>query len=273
MAKIRSRSFWSKFQARWKQSASLVCVGLDSDLSSLPSFLKTGANPIWDFNRAIIDATEAYTGCYKPNLAFYLKDGLRGLEALKLTVDYIPDEIPVILDCKVGDIGNTMAAYVSAFFEELGVDAITFNPLMGSDVVSPILKDERNFGFALALTSNPSAEDFLKKEALSERISKWIVNYPQQQIGAVVGATQITELEAMRKQLQGRILLIPGVGAQGGDLQAVMNYAIDSPESPNILINSSRGIIFKDSGRSFADTAGLEARKLRDEILSLIPNP
>ncbi|HRY83298.1 MAG TPA: orotidine-5'-phosphate decarboxylase [Candidatus Cloacimonadota bacterium] len=255
------------------QSRSLVCVGLDSDYSSLPSFLKTGANPIWDFNRAIIDATEAYTCCYKPNLAFYLKDGLRGLEALKQTVDHIPDEIPVILDCKVGDIGNTMAAYVSAFFEELGVDAITFNPLMGSDVAAPILKDERNFGFALALTSNPSAEDFLQQDGLSSRISRWLEQYPKEQIGAVVGATQSAKLESMRKQLQGRILLIPGVGAQGGDLQAVMNYAIDSPETPNILINSSRGIIFKDSGRSFADTAGEEAKILRDQILALIPNP
>lgn len=270
MAKIRSRSFWSKFQDRWTQSGSLVCVGLDSDISSIPSFLKAGSNPIWEFNRALIDATEAYSCCYKPNLAFYLKDGLRGLEALKQTVDYIPDEIPVILDCKVGDIGNTMAAYVSAFFDELGVDAITFNPLMGSDVASPILKDERNFGFALALTSNPSAADFLKSDALAERISSWIENYPEQQIGAVVGATQSAELEAMRKQLKGRILLIPGVGAQGGDLKAVLDYAIDSPESPKILINSSRGIIFKDSGRGFADTAGQEAKKLRDEIHSLL---
>ena len=185
MARTRSKSFWSKFQAAWRTKKSLVCVGLDSDLSQLPICVRKDVNPIYTFNKAIIEATSAFTAAYKPNLAFYLAAGVKGLEALKLTIDAIPEEIPVILDCKVGDIGNTMDAYLKAFFEELGVEAITVNPLMGKDVIKMLLTDEKCFAFALALTSNTSAKDFLLKNELYKDIAKWVKGFSHKQVGAV----------------------------------------------------------------------------------------
>jgi len=241
-------------------------VGLDSDLISLPQCVRKDTNPIYTFNKAIIEATLPYAAAYKPNLAFYLSAGIKGLEALKLTIEAIPDDVPVILDCKTGDIGNTMDAYLNAFFEEMGVDAITVNPLMGRDVIKMLLKEEKNFAFALALTSNPSAKDFLLKDELYKDIAQWIKGFNSKQVGAVVGATQPDYLKTIRKLLPEHIFLIPGVGAQGGDLQAVLDKAVKSAEEPNILINSSRGIIFADSSVNFAEKAGEETEKLRDEI-------
>ena len=262
MAKIASKSFWYKYRQRYSELKSLLCVGLDPEFSKLPDCVKSAANPIWEFNRRIIEATSEFACAYKPNLAFYLADGVRGIEALYQTINHIPEEIPVILDCKVGDIGSTMSAYVSAFFSYLKVDAITLNPLMGSDVLQPLLKLENSFAFALCLTSNPSAADFLKNAGMAEEIAAWMQNYTPEKIGAVVGATHSSDLKRMRSLLPGRILLIPGVGAQGGDLEAVMQDAIDTPETPNILINSSRGIIFADASRDFASFAAKEAKKL-----------
>lgn len=253
---------WYKYHARFEQLGSRLSIGLDSQLEKLPKAVLGAANPIWEFNKAIIDATCQYAAAYKPNLAFYLADGSRGLEALYYTVAHIPAEIPVILDCKVGDIGSTMTGYAKAFFRELKVDAITINPLMGRDVMEPILEIEHSFAFALALTSNPSAEDFFQKENLKQRVAKWINQYPIERLGAVVGATQTADLALMRKLLEGRLLLIPGVGAQGGDLQAVLSYAIHSPEAPRILVNSSRGIIFASKGEDFAQAAAAAAKEL-----------
>jgi len=266
MAKIRSKSFWSKYQAARRNKDSLLCVGLDSELSSLPQCVRRDTNPIYTFNRAIIEATAPYVCAYKPNLAFYLSAGVKGLEALKLTIDAIPADIPVILDCKTGDIGSTMDAYIKAFFEEMGADAITINPLMGKDVLRVLLSEEKYFGFALALTSNPSAKDFLLRNDLYQDISAWIKGYNAKQVGAVVGATQPEYLAVMRKLLPEQIFLIPGIGAQGGDLKAVLDKTVKTLNEPNIIINSSRGIIFKDNKTSFAETAGKEAEKLRNEI-------
>ncbi len=266
MSRTRLKSFWSKYQERWNTAGSLVCVGLDSQLSLLPSCVAGEENPIWSFNQKIIDATKDFACAYKPNLAFYLSDGLRGYEALKRTVDYIPEEIPVILDCKVGDIGNTMTAYLEAFFTDLRVDAITLNPLMGKDVLTPLFAEEQRFAFALALTSNPSASDFLQQDLLCEKISGWIEANPKEQLGAVIGATQTEDLSTMRALLPDRIFLIPGVGAQGGDLEAVVRHASASREEPLILVNSSRGIIFKDKTPCFDNTAALEAENLMNEI-------
>ncbi len=270
MATTPSKSFWSKFQNRWTQTGSLVCVGLDSDIAQLPQSVLNAANPIREFNLRIIDATIDYTAAYKPNLAFYLKDGLRGMEALYETIEYIPSDVPVIIDCKVGDIGNTMDAYVASFFENFSTDAITINPLMGNDVITSLLKNPIAYGFVLNLTSNPSAADFLMQDGLSDRIASLIMSHPKEQLGAVVGATQTDDLSRMRSLLPDRIFLIPGIGAQGGDLEAVIQKAISSKEEPNILINSSRGIIFKDKSESFAETAGLEAKKLKDSISNLL---
>ncbi|GAB1365280.1 orotidine-5'-phosphate decarboxylase [Candidatus Cloacimonadaceae bacterium] len=233
-------------------------MGLDPEFSKLPDCVKKAENPIWEFNKAIIASTAEFACAFKPNLAFYLADGLRGLEALYRTVETIPEEIPVILDCKVGDIGSTMSAYVSAFFNSMQIDAITLNPLMGTDVVKPVL-DNGGFAFALCLTSNPSAADFLK-QSLAPQIADWILQFPTENLGAVIGATQSSELKTMRSLLPGRIFLIPGIGAQGGDLEAVLRDATDSAEQPNILVNSSRGIIFASNGTDFATAAAREAK-------------
>lgn len=258
MTKTASKSFWHKYQERYKATGSVLCVGLDPELSKLPDCVKKTANPIWEFNKAIIASTADYACAFKPNLAFYLADGLRGLEALYKTVEAIPDEIPVILDCKVGDIGSTMSGYVKAFFDSLQIDAITLNPLMGADVVKPLM-DKGGFAFALCLTSNPSAADFLQ-QGLAPKIADWILQYPTENLGAVIGATQSSELKTMRFLLPGRVFLVPGVGAQGGDLEAVLRDATDNPEQPNILVNSSRGIIFASSGTDFAAAAAREAK-------------
>jgi len=262
MEKIVSKSFWHKYQSRVQQTGSLVCVGLDSQLDKLPECVSGAANSIWEFNRAIIDATKDYAAAFKPNLAFYLADGVRGLTALYETVNYIPSDIPVILDCKVGDIGSTMSAYIHAFFRDLKVDAITLNPLMGSDVIKALLDCDDSYAFALALTSNPSAQDFFQNASMATEISNWLLQFPQESLGAVVGATQTADLQSMRAALPGRIFLIPGVGAQGGDLQSVLKYAVDTPQQPNILINSSRGIIFAGKGENFAAKSAEAAREL-----------
>lgn len=262
MGKIVSKSFWHKYHERYHQLRSHVCIGLDSQLDKLPPSVRDSANPIRDFNLAIIQATQEYATAYKPNLAFYLADGLRGLAALYDTVASIPSEIPVILDCKVGDIGSTMAAYVRAFFADLKVDAITINPLMGYDVLKPILDLESSFAFVLALTSNPSATDFFHEQELKQTIPRWLTDYPVTRLGAVVGATQVADLKAMRQRMPDRLFLVPGVGAQGGSLQAVLNYAIAGKAEPRILINSSRGIIFASSGEDYAEAAKEAARRL-----------
>jgi len=262
MEKIVSKSFWLKYQARFEKLRSHVCIGLDSQLDKLPACVRESANPIRDFNDATIAATAEYATAYKPNLAFYLADGLRGLTALYDTIQSIPDDIPVILDTKVGDIGSTMSGYVHAFFQELKVDAITINPLMGADVLKPLLQIEGSFGFALALTSNPSAQDFFHQHRMKEAVPAWINEYPVERVGAVVGATQVADLLAMRQSMPGRLFLVPGVGAQGGDLQAVLTHASDSEEHPGILINSSRGIIFASSGEDYAEAAAQKAKEL-----------
>ncbi len=267
MAPTRSRSFYSKYQARWQNVRSLLCVGLDSDITQLPECVLAERNPIWEFNRRIIDETYKHACAYKPNLAFYLSDGPRGLEALQRTVAYIPDEIPVILDCKSGDIGSTMEQYAVSFFDQMRFDAITLNPLMGSDVLRPVLERSGAFAFALALTSNPSAGEFFLEGGMAEKVSEWICKFPEDKVGAVVGATQSQDLKRLRQLLPGRIFLIPGIGAQGGDLDSVLQNAVDSQERPNILINSSRGIIFNDKTPQFAQAAGKAAQDLNRQIV------
>lgn len=245
-------------------------MGLDSDLAKLPACVKDTENPIRIFNSAIINSTIDVAACYKLNLAFYLADGLRGLEALALTMQQIPPEIPVIIDCKVGDIGSTMQGYVQAFFDRFQADAITINPLMGRDVVQPLLDREDSFAFALVLTSNPSAKDFLMQDGLAEKISSWMQDFSPHRLGAVIGATRSEDLKRMRNLLPDRIFLIPGIGAQGGDLQAVLRDAIADKANPLVLINSSRGIIFAGAGEDFADCARLEGEKLHRQIRELL---
>lgn len=255
------KSFWEKY----RQLGKSVCVGLDSDFKQLPAVLKNEHNPIVTFNKAIIDATKDLCGCYKLNYAFYLAGGTHGMEALLDTLGYIPQHIPVILDVKVGDIGNTMQAYAKAYFSEFKVDAVTVNPLMGSDVFAPLLTYREKMIFVLALTSNKSAAEYLKTD-LAARIARQIAGYDYQCVGAVVGATNTDELAAMRKLMPETLFLVPGVGAQGGDLSAVIKYAAYAKTDPRLLINSSRGIIFASSGANFAEEARRQTELLDREI-------
>jgi orotidine-5'-phosphate decarboxylase len=263
-------SFWHKFQNTSKQNKSLVCVGLDSDLTKIPQFLLTEDNPQLVFNREIIDATQSQAACYKPNLAFYLAAGEKGMKALYQTIAYIPSHIPVLLDCKVGDIGNTMGAYAKAFFNDMKVDAITVNPLMGKDVYEPCLDYPGKMLFLLALTSNPSAIDYLKLDDLYQYIAHDVALHDHTQVGAVVGATQTRDLQLMRKLMPESLFLIPGIGAQGGNVSDVMLSAIRDKSDPRILINSSRNIIFADGSHDFAVKAASAAEELRLEIQSYL---
>lgn len=249
---------------------SYVCLGLDSDISKLPDCLKNDENPIWRFNKEIIDATKTLVVAYKPNFAFYLSAGKKGLLALEKTLEYIPKHIPVILDCKVGDIGNTMEHYAEAFFSEMKVSAITVNPLMGQDVFNAVLNKDDRYIFILALTSNKSALDYLKPNDLYKKLAHDIHQLGKSKAGAVVGATQTQDLEEMRKLMPETLFLIPGIGAQGGSLSDVANFAKISQDDPGFLINSSRGIIFAENSEKFADAAYNACETLRREINELI---
>lgn len=263
-----------KFKKKYYQIAeknnSLVCVGLDSDIEKIPSFIKDEFDlPQFEFNKRIIDSTKDLVAAYKPNFAFYISQGIKGIESLQKTISYIPDDIPVILDVKVGDIGNTMKHYAKAYFDVFNVDALTVNSLMGYDVVDPFEKYEDKYLFLLALTSNPSNTDFLNSEyKLYEGICEKIQEWDQDLLGAVVGATNDEEMSTIRAMLPDSIFLIPGIGAQGGNLEKVMKYTIGKVH-PNILINSSRGIIFsysKKNEKDFDDSAREACKELQERI-------
>lgn len=248
---------------RTKQS--FLSVGLDSDLDKIPSFLLDQEDPIFEFNKAIIDATHDITPCYKINIAFYEAMGVKGWESLARTLDYIPDDIFTIADAKRGDIGNTSRKYAEAFFKEFNFDSITVAPYMGSDSVEPFLEFSGKWVILLALTSNKGSQDFqfFKKptgELLYEevlRISKeWGEN-----IMYVVGATHPEEFTNIRKIVPNHFLLVPGVGAQGGSLEAVCEYGMN--DDVGLLINSSRGIIYASQGTNFAEAARESALKIQ----------
>jgi orotidine-5'-phosphate decarboxylase len=256
---------------------SFLCVGLDSEYEKIPAFLKTSADPIFEFNKAIVDATAAYTISYKPNLAFYESRGLKGWETLEKTVKYIKEKYPeifVIADAKRGDIGNTSKMYAQAFFENLPFDAVTVAPYMGEDSVSPFLSYPGKFVILLALTSNKGANDFQfienpEKEKLFEKVLKTSQKWAgSEQMMYVVGATQATMLKDVRKFVPDHFLLVPGVGAQGGSLSEVAKYGMNS--KCGLIVNSSRAIIFADSTEKFAERAGEEAKKVQMEMEVLL---
>lgn len=265
-------SFWEKYKNIIKSNNSYVCVGLDSELSKLPAHLLDNEDPIFEFNKAIIDATKDIVACYKPNLAFYLSQGLKSLASLQKTIAYVPNHIPIILDVKTGDIGNTMANYAKAFFQDWNVDAITCNALMGNDVIKALTPFEDNFAFILALTSNPTASDYFKPNDLYKSISKDISQLANTQFGAVVGATNSQELKELREIMPETLFLVPGIGAQGGSLEEVITNTLYSKDDARFLINSSRGIIFADSSVDFADVAREKTQALQTEINNLILN-
>lgn len=256
-----------------KSKKSFLCVGLDTDIKKLPGHIAEGENPIFTFNKAIIDATAEYCVAYKPNLAFYESFGAAGWVALEQTVRYIRDNYPdqfIIADAKRGDIGNTSQLYARSFFEHLGVDAITVAPYMGQDSVSPFLGYEGKWVILLALTSNKGSHDFqLIEDKEGTPLFETVIKTSEKWAGPdemmyVVGATQGKMFEDIRRVAPSSFLLVPGVGAQGGSLEEVCKYGMI--EDCGLLVNSSRGIIYASSGADFAERAREEARKLRDQM-------
>jgi len=256
---------------------SFLCVGLDSEYEKIPAFLKNTIDPVFAFNKSIIDATAVYAICYKPNLAFYESLGLKGWESLDKTVRYIKDTYPdifVIADAKRGDIGNTSKMYAQAFFEKMPFDAITVAPYMGEDSVSPFLSYPGKFVILLALTSNKGANDFQflenpEKEKLFEKVLKTSQKWANaEQMMYVVGATRAEMLSDVRKIVPDHFLLVPGVGAQGGSLNEVAKYGMNT--KCGLIVNSSRAIIFADTSDKFAIRAGEEAEKVQLEMEALL---
>ncbi len=253
-----------------KTKKSLLCVGLDTDPRLIPPHLHGADDPVFEFNRAIIEATAPYAVAYKPNIAFYEAQGPKGWLSLQKTLAVIPKDCLTIADAKRGDIGNTSALYARAFFEEMSFDAVTVAPYMGSDSVTPFLQFAGKWVFLLALTSNPGAADFqLQKigdEFLYEKVIReaqsWAKGQPGH-LGFVTGATRPEYLGAIRKLAPDNFFLVPGVGAQGGDLEGVCAHGMNS--SGGLLINASRSIIYASKGTDFAEQAEREAKKLQLE--------
>ncbi|MBO4994842.1 MAG: orotidine-5'-phosphate decarboxylase [Muribaculaceae bacterium] len=260
-----------------KRKGSFLCVGLDTDIRKLPNHLKDHDDAIFEFNRAIIDATAPYCVAYKPNLAFYESLGMEGWSALERTVKYIKTNYPdqfIIADAKRGDIGNTSQLYARSFFEHLDVDAITVAPYMGEDSVTPFLGYEGKWVILLALTSNKGSHDFqLIEDKNGKRLFENVIETSSRWAGEnemmyVVGATQGRMFEDIRKVAPRSFLLVPGVGAQGGSLEEVCRYGMI--DDCGLLVNSSRGIIYASSEADFAEAAAREASKLAAQMASLL---
>lgn len=265
--------FIEKLNQVWAQNNSLVCVGLDPDLAKMPQCVKARKNPIFEFNRAIIDATYGDVCCYKPQIACY--EGQSAEEDLAMTLDYIRSicpEVPVILDAKRGDIGNTSKMYAKEAFERYQADAVTLNPYMGMDALKPFLDYAEKGAVILCRTSNGGAKEIqelqlanglpLYKHVAALIAGPW--NYNGNNM-LVAGATAPAELGEIRKLVGKTPLLVPGIGAQGGDLEGVLKFGL-TEEKTGLVINSSRGIIYASSGEDFAEKAGEETRKLKAAI-------
>ncbi len=269
-------NFQQKLDAIVVKNNSLLCVGLDSEMSKLPERIRTGPKPQATFNKAIIYATQDLVCAYKPNIAFYEARGTEGIEDLKNTCDFLRahyPEIPIILDAKRADIGNTNEGYVSFIFDYLGADAVTLHPYLGREALKPFLDRKDKGCIILCRTSNPGSGEYqdLKidgkplYQVVAERVGKeWNVNG---NCALVVGATYPEELAAVRKLVPDMPLLIPGIGAQGGDIEKTVKAGVDS-KGKNAMINASRSIIFASSGMDFAPKARAEAETLRNSINS-----
>jgi orotidine-5'-phosphate decarboxylase len=256
---------------------SFLCVGLDTDIARIPEHLLTHDDPVYEFNRAIVDATAAFTVCYKPNLAFYEAAGTKGWHSLAKTVQYIKAKYPkifLIADAKRGDIGNTSEMYARAFFADMKIDAVTLSPYMGRDSTDAFLKYPDKWAVILALTSNPSAADFEMQELASgeklyERVIRTSMSWGTlDNTMYVVGATRAEMLAGIRKIVPDHFLLVPGVGAQGGSLEEVARYGMNS--RCGLLVNSSRAIIYADNTVNFARAAGEKAKEMQGEMAKLL---
>jgi orotidine-5'-phosphate decarboxylase len=254
-----------------RQKKSYLCVGLDTDLQKIPKHLLSAKDPLFEFNKQIIDATHPFCVSYKVNTAFYEALGSKGWESLEKTAEYLPKETFNIADAKRGDIGNTSDMYAKAFFQNLHFDAVTIAPYMGSDSIKPFLEYKDKWSIVLALTSNQSSADFqLKKlEEGGKELFKEVL-HSTSQLGSsenmmyVVGATRAEELTEIRKIVPEHFLLIPGVGAQGGSLKEVSKLGMNA--NCGLLINSSRNIIYASLERDFANAAGKAAQEMQAEM-------
>ena len=259
-----------------KQKKSFLCVGLDTDINKIPQTLQAMDDPIFEFNKQIINKTAEYAVAYKPNTAFYEMYGAKGWQSLERTIQYIKNnhpEIFIIADAKRGDIGNTSANYAKAFFNSLNADALTVAPYMGKDSVEPFLNFEDKWVILLALTSNKGSQDFqylkVGERMLHEQVLQTATTWASsEKMMFVVGATHPEELGEIRKMLPDYFFLVPGVGAQGGDLQSVAKYGLS--KDCGLLVNSSRGIIYASNDYDFADRAGDEARKLQQQMETVL---
>ena len=262
-------------QIRSKQS--FLCIGLDVDLNKIPAHLQHTADPIFEFNKAIIDATHDLAVAYKPNMAFYEAHGLAGWQSLEKTINYLNTNYPeqfTIADAKRGDIGNTSTMYAKAFLQDLQFDSITVAPYMGKDSVEPFLAFEDKHTILLALTSNEGAFDFQTHMLYGEEFYKKVIATSKswknsRNLMYVVGATKAEYFAEIRKLIPDSFLLVPGVGAQGGSLAEVCKYGMNS--QVGLMVNSSRGIIYASAGEDFAEKAREEALKLQQEMASLLP--
>ena len=260
-----------------RRKGSFLCVGLDTDLKKIPAHLLEDEDPIFSFNKAIIDATAQYAIAYKPNLAFYESAGAAGWISLEKTVRYIRENYPdqfIIADAKRGDIGNTAGLYARSFFEHLGVDALTVAPYMGEDSVTPFLKYDGKWVVLLALTSNPGSKDFqLIEDKNGHRLFEDVIRKSSHwgnpvNMMYVVGATRGEMFADIRKVAPRSFLLVPGVGAQGGSLEEVVKYGMI--DECGLIVNSSRGIIYASSGEDFAEAAAREAAILASQMKELL---
>lgn len=253
-----------------RRHKSFLCVGLDTDMDKIPSFLKNSDDPVFEFNRRIIDATREYCVAYKLNTAFYEAMGAKGWDTLQKTFYYIGDTHFKIADAKRGDIGNTCDQYARAFYTQMNADSVTIAPYMGSDSVKPFLKYDGKFAIVLGLTSNESAFDFeLEKNSEGRELYKTIISKSatwgsEENMMYVVGATRAEMLAEIRQIIPHHFLLVPGVGAQGGSLQDVVKYGMNS--DCGLLINASRSIIYASAGEDFDARAGEEAKKMQEEM-------
>lgn len=252
---------------------SFLCVGLDTDIKKIPQHLMEEEDPVFAFNKAIIDSTSTYCVAYKPNLAFYEAYGINGIIAFEKTVRYLKEKYPrhfIIADAKRGDIGNTSAMYARTFFEEYDVDSLTVAPYMGEDSVTPFLQYDGKWVILLALTSNKGSHDFqFCEDCNGERLFEKVLRKSQEwgnedNMMYVVGATQGKMFKDIRNIVPNHFLLVPGVGAQGGSLQEVCNYGMT--KDCGLLVNSSRGIIYAGQGHDFAEIAAQKAKEIQEEM-------
>lgn len=262
-----------------KTKKSFLCVGLDTDIKKIPQHLLQEEDPIFAFNKAIIDATAPYCVSYKPNLAFYEAFGVKGMVSFEKTIKYLKENFPnhfIIADAKRGDIGNTSAMYARTFFEEYGIDSITVAPYMGEDSVTPFLTYEGKWVILLALTSNKGSHDFqLTEDTQGEKLFEKVLRISQQwgnedNMMYVVGATQGKMFEDIRRVAPRHFLLVPGVGAQGGSLEEVCRYGMT--DECGLLVNSSRAIIYASDKENFAEVAAEKAKELQMQMKDILDN-